>query len=58
MYTNLPIFKALRITLAGLLLVVFNVTIVHAQITDFSVRAYQNGIIINSSEESGTLLSR
>ncbi len=56
MYTNLPIFKALRITLAGLLLVVFNVTIVHAQITDFSVRAYQNGIIINSSEESGTLL--
>ncbi len=56
MYTNLPIFKALRTTFAALLLVVFNVTIVHAQITDFSVRAYEDGIEINSSAESGTLL--
>lgn len=56
MYTNLPIFKALRTTLAALLLVVFNVTIVHAQITDFSVRSYEDGIEINSSAEGGTLL--
>jgi len=56
MYTNLPIFKALRTALAALLLVVFNVTIVHAQITNFSVRSYEDGIEINSSAEGGTLL--